>query len=62
MRQQSGQLLYFLSGFLSIQLEIQNFLSLVGLGGPLIQTKVRNLTLFVPDGTFLFHSVSFVAD
>ena len=45
MRQQSGQLLYFLSGFLSIQLEIQNFLSLVGLGGPLIETKVRDLAL-----------------
>jgi hypothetical protein len=27
-RQQSGELLYFLSGFLSLQLEIQNFFAL----------------------------------
>jgi hypothetical protein len=40
LRQQSGQLLYFLSGFLSIQLEVQNFISSVGLGGPVIPTKV----------------------
>ena len=38
-RQQSGQLLYFLSGFLSLQLEVQNFLAAAGLGGPVIPTQ-----------------------
>jgi hypothetical protein len=50
LRQQSGQLLYFLSGFLSIQLEVQNFLSCVGLGGPIIPTKVFGDS---PDTAFL---------
>ena len=49
-RQQSGQLLYFLSGFLSIQLEMQNFLSAVGLGGPLIRTQVLGES---PEESFL---------
>ncbi len=31
-RQQSGELLYFISGFLSLQLELQNFVSSTGLG------------------------------
>lgn len=39
-RVQSGQLLYFISGFLTLQLELQNFLSVVGKGGPVIQTEV----------------------
>ena len=38
-RQQSGQLLYFLSGFLSLQVEVQNFLAAAGLGGPVIPTQ-----------------------
>ena len=38
-RQQSGQLLYFLSGFLTLQLEIQTFLASTGLGGPVIPTQ-----------------------
>lgn len=50
LRQQSGQLLYFLSGFLSIQLEVQNFLSCIGLGGPIIPNKVFGDS---PDTTFL---------
>ena len=32
---QAGQILYFTSGFLTIQLEIQNFLSLYGIGEPI---------------------------
>ena len=39
-RVQSGQLLYFISGFLTLQLELQNFLSLVGKGGPIVKTEV----------------------
>ena len=39
-RMQSGQLLYFMSGFLTIQLEMQNFLSSQGLGGPVIHTQI----------------------
>ena len=39
-RQQSGQLLYFTSGFLSLQMEIQNFLGAWKLGGPIIDAEV----------------------
>lgn len=45
-RQQSGQLLYFTSGFLTLQLEVQNFLassssgSGAGLGGREVRSKV----------------------
>lgn len=37
-RQQSGQLLYFTSGFLTLQLEVQNFLAHWHLGGSVIQS------------------------
>jgi len=37
-RQQSGQLLYFTSGFLTLQLEVQNFLAFWELGGSIIQS------------------------
>ena len=39
-RRQSGQLLYFTSGFLTLQMEIQNYLSILGLGGSVIETSV----------------------
>jgi hypothetical protein len=39
-RQESGQLLYFTSGFLTLQIEIQNFLAHYQLGGPEIHSKV----------------------
>ena len=35
---ESGELLYFVSGFLSLQLELQNFLYLSGYGGTHIRT------------------------
>jgi len=38
LRQQSGQLLYFTSGFLTLQLEVQNFLASWHLGGSVIQS------------------------
>jgi hypothetical protein len=37
-RSESGQLLYFISSFLTFQLEIQNFLASLNLGGPIIPT------------------------
>eukprot|EP01038_Epipyxis_sp_PR26KG_P009362 gene9362-12613_t len=40
--QQSGQLLYFISGFLTFQIEFQNFLSSLGLGGSTIATGALN--------------------
>lgn len=39
-RQQSGQLLYFTSGFLTLQLEVQNFLAYAGLGGSIVRSDV----------------------
>ena len=42
------QLLYFLSGFLSLQLEIQNFLSMHWYGGPHIKTDVFRDSSSVP--------------
>jgi hypothetical protein len=42
---QAGQLLYFTSGFLSIQLEIQNFLSTVGLGREIVSHVFSSSTL-----------------
>lgn len=49
-REQSGQLLYFLSGFLSLQLEAQNFFSVSGLGGtPLPSLRFAgNSSLLLP--------------
>jgi hypothetical protein len=41
-RQQSGQLLYFTSGFLTLQLELQNFLAYSGLGGSIVRSDVFN--------------------
>ena len=38
-RIQSGQLLYFISGFLTLQLELQNYLATMGKGGPVISTQ-----------------------
>jgi ABC-type lipoprotein export system ATPase subunit len=35
---QSGQLLYFISGFLTFQLELQNYFSIYGLGGSVIKS------------------------
>lgn len=39
-RQQSGQLLYFTSGFLTLQMEMQNFLAHWQLGGSVIESNV----------------------
>ena len=39
-RQQSGELLYFLSGFLSLQLEVQNFFSFRSEDGVPLPSKV----------------------
>lgn len=39
-RQQSGELLYFISGFLSLQLEVQNFFALTSNGGVVLPAKV----------------------
>lgn len=36
---QAGQLLYFTSGFLTMQLEVQNYLSSMGIGGPPIHSQ-----------------------
>ena len=52
----SGQLQYYVSGFLTMQLEIQNFFSELGLGGPRYQTEV-----FPTNGTSKF-LVSFLSD
>jgi len=43
-RYQSGQLLYILSGFLAVQFEIQNYFSLIGLGGKFIRSDIFSST------------------
>ena len=48
----SGQLLYFISGFLTLQLETQNFLSSQGLGGPIIRTQLLH-----DDNTFQYPEI-----
>lgn len=61
MREQSGQLLYFLSGFLTLQLEIQNFLASVGVGMLKIDTSIlpQNSSIMLPSTmtSFLAESI-----
>ena len=52
-RQESGQLLYFTSGFLTLQIEIQNFLAHWQLGG----TKIQSNVFTGRNGEILLHPV-----
>jgi hypothetical protein len=51
MRFLSGHVLYYLSGFLSLQLDIQNFLARLGYGGSVVDTNIftsANMTSLSP--------------